>query len=145
MAHAYSVIFRLTPPAGPQTTINASAMSFLSVAQPRLEAVFTEQELIDRSIAVTPYGYRCMVDMEFQFPTPSTDETSLADNLITRAMDDDWTIELSLDGGTTYREVVLTGFSQEPMGGKNIGVVQSMTWVCSGLLDEKPSVESGSW
>ena len=143
--HVYSILFRLTPPAGPTTTINASAMSFLSVAQPRYDAMFTEQELIDRSVALTRYGYRCMVDMEFQFPTPSTDETNLADNLITRAMDEDWMIELSLDGGTTYREVVLTGFSQEPMGGKNVGIVQSMTWACADLLTEKPAVVSGSW
>lgn len=145
MGHTYVPIFRLTPLAGDQSTLDISAWQWVNVAQPEVEPVFTEKELLTRGIVQTRYGYRCSVRLELTFITPDANETTFAETILDRAMNDDWEIELSLDGGTTYRKVQLTEFQQVNIEGKNIGVIYSMVWVCEALLTTKPPVASGSW
>lgn len=144
MAHTYSPRFRVTPMAGPAATTVLSTMSWNIKAQPMYEPIANQHEIIDRSMEQTRYGYRCRVALDFEFETPSTDETSLA-SILTSAEDDNQMIELSLDGGTTYREVLLEEFNQEALDGKNIGIAVQSVWVCKDILTTKPAVGSGSW
>lgn len=145
MGHSYSTIFRVTPLAGPTFTVDLSAYQWKTRAQPSYEPVISQKEMVDRSIRQTRYGYRCRVGVDFEFPTPSTDETAFARDLLTVAVDDDQDIELSLDGGTTYRSVLLEEMQQIALADKNIGVRVSTVWVCRDLLTTKPAVASGSW
>lgn len=145
MGHTYSAIFRVTPIAGDAYTVDISTYTHITTAQPTYEPVLEEKEFIDRSVGITPRGWRCSVSLEFQFPTPSSEETTLATTVLDLAMEDLAKIELSLDGGTTYREVVLTDFRQEALSGKNIGLLQQTTWICKDLLTTKPAIVSGSW
>ncbi len=145
MGHSYTAIFRVTPLAGPAFTVTLTSYQWRTKAQPFYEPVIIQQEMLDRSMRQTRYGYRCRVALEFEFPTPSTDETALAGNVLTVATDDDQSVELSLDGGTTYRTVLLEEMSQAALADKNIGVRVATVWVCRDLLTTKPAVGSGSW
>jgi len=145
MGHSYSAIFRVTPLAGPAFTVDLTNYQWKTRAQPLYEPVIAQKEMLDRSVRQTRYGYRCRVLLDFEFPTPSTDETAFARDLLTVAADDDQSIELSLDGGTTYRTVLLEQMEQAALADKNIGVRVSTAWVCRDLLTTKPAVGSGSW
>lgn len=145
MGHAYTAIFRVTPLAGPAFTVALANYQWKTRAQPSYEPVIAQKEMVDRSIRQTRYGYRCRVLLDFEFPTPSTDETALAQNVLTVATDDDQSVELSLDGGTTYREVLLEQMEQVALAEKNIGVRIATVWVCKELLTTKPAVGSGGW
>jgi len=145
MGHSYSPIFRVTPLAGAQYTVDASAFSYLNVAQPLYEWLATQNQFIDKSVGVTPFGYRCRVEMMMTFFTPSANDTTFSEQLLTEAAEPLATIELSLDSGTTYREVTLESFEQKAVADKNIGVIYVSTWACKDLLNHKPAVGSGSW
>lgn len=145
MGHSYTAIFRVTPMAGTAYTIDLTNFQWKTRAQPAYEPLITPQEMIDRSIKATRYGYRARVGLDFEFPTPSTNESTLATQVLAAAVDDNQSIEVSLDGGTTYRTAIMESFEQVPLGDKNIGVRIATVWVCSDLLTAKPSVGSGSW
>ena len=145
MGHTYTAIFRVTPLAGPAFTVDLSAYQWKTKAQPFLEPIILQKEMLDRSVRQTRYGYRLRVGLDFEFPTPSTDETALARDVLTTALDDDQSIELSLDNGATYRVVLLEAMEQVALAEKNIGVKISTSWVCRDLLQTKPAVGSGSW
>lgn len=145
MGHAYTPIFRVTPLAGPAFTVPLSGYSWVTRAQPLYERVTTDHEMIDRGIEQTPYGFRVRVALEFEFPTPSTNETDLAQDVIDHALNEDSGIEISLDNGTTYRAVVLEEYGQAAIAEKNIGVRTTTLWVCKELIANKPPVGSGAW
>lgn len=146
MGHSYTPIFRITPPAGNSYTVSLAAYQWMRIGQPGFETLHTLHELITRAMGRTPYGYRPRVHFEFDFPTPSSNETELATNLLTPAMDDTYLIELSMDGGTTYRTVLMEDYREGPMAEKNIGRTVSMDWVSAGTpLPNKPAIGSGSW
>jgi hypothetical protein len=146
MAQTYAPKLRLTPPAGAQLTYDLSAYRFLSVVQPTWEALFTEMEMLDRSVQQTRYGWRVTVAMSFEFPNAeSATEAIWAANIISKALDDDWVFELSLDSGTTYRTAVLSQYGESRMGGKNIGLTIDTNWTCTAIVTDKPAVLGGGW
>src|SRR5262245_15159076 len=105
MAQTYTPKIRLTGPAGPATTYDLSAYTYVTVQVPSYEALFTESEMLDRSVKTTRYGYRVGVQLNFEFPnSASANETELAETILSRAQDDNWMVELSLDGGSNYKE-----------------------------------------
>lgn len=145
MPHTYVPIFRVTPLAGPAFTVALAGYQWNTRNQPAYEPVIAQKEMLDRSVRQTRYGYRVRVAVDFEFPTPSTNETTLAQNLLDVAVSDDQSIELTLDGGTTYRTVLLEAMEQVALAEKNIGVSIKTVWVCRDLLTTKPAVGSGSW
>jgi hypothetical protein len=146
MAQTYLPKLRLTPPAGAQLTYDLSTYSYLTVIAPSWEPLFTEMEMLDRSVQQTRYGYRVTVSLSFEFPnSESANEAIMAQNIITKAMDDDWVFELSLDSGTTYRTVVLSQYRESRMGDKNIGLAIDTLWTCAAIVLLKPAVLTGGW
>jgi hypothetical protein len=145
VGHTYSPIFRITPWAGAITTLNVAAYQWLRLCQPSYVPILLEKETVNRQIRTSRYGYRCTVTLEFMFPTPSSNETTLAQQILTAFADDRTVLELSLDGGTTYRVVQLSEYQQGVPDEKNIGLIETMILTCAEPLDSKPAVGSGSW
>lgn len=145
LGHGYTPLFRVTPPGGAPYTVDVSGYQVLTKAQPLLEAVHIAHELVDRAIDITPYGYRQRARLLFEFFTPSASETEFAQKILTPAENDDYQIELSMDGGANYLVVRLEEFTQDVIQGKNIGITIATTWVCRDLLRGKPAVGSGAW
>ena len=146
MGHTYQPRIRVTPLAGPAYVVDISAYRHLRVAQPRYAPLIIRKETITRQVRTTRYGWRCVVILAFTFPTPSTDEQNLTSLILDYAIDREATIEISLDGGTTYREVVLAEeYEQTNVEGRNVGVHLVTTWECVEPLERKPAVGSGAW
>lgn len=145
VGHTYTPIFRITPWAGAISTLNVSAYKWLKACQPAYVAILIEKETINYGIRHTRKGYRCVVTMQFMFPTPSADETALAQQIVSAFANDQTTVELSLDGGTTYRVVHLQDYQQAVPDEKNIGLLETLQFVCADLLDSKPAIGSGAW
>lgn len=147
LGHDYTAIVRITPPAGPAYTVNLSSLGWMTVCQPLYEPLHDVKEMLTRAIRKVRYGFRVHVRQEFEFITPTADETTLAQQVITPACDpeNDYLVELSLDGGTTYRAVELEEVDQGPIEGKNVGVKVTLDWTCVDPIANKPAVGSGSW
>ena len=147
LGHNYTPIVRITPPAGPAYTVTLSSLSYLTVCQPSYEPLHVVKEMLNRAIRKAKYGFRVHVHQEFEFYTPTADETTLAEQVVNPALDpdDDFTIEMSLDNGSVYREVELVDFSQGPIEKKNIGLLVALDWTCKNPIENKPAIGSGSW
>lgn len=146
MAYTYSVRVRLTGPAGPATTYDLSAWQWVNVQTTKDAAVISEQEMLDFTVEQTRYGSRRSVVLEFSLPTASTsNETDLA-TILQRALDDEWTVEMSLDGGTTYRTVVLSSYDAGDMEDqKLVGRMVSTVWTVKTLQTGPVAVMGGAW
>jgi len=145
MAHTYYPKFRMTPPAGAQLTYDLTSYSYVTGNVVTDDALFEEMEMLDRSVQQTRYGFRRSAVLTFEFPTESSDETELAEDILTFAMNDEWVVELSMDNGTTYREVVLSSFSRQPLVDKNIGVRVETVWTCVDILEDLKKIGTGTW
>jgi len=146
VGHAYQPRIRVTPLAGPAYVVDISAYRWLIAAQPRYSPIIIRKETINRQVRTTRYGWRCAVVLAFTFSTPSTDEQSLTSLVLDYALDREAKIEISLDGGTTYREVVLADqYEQQNIQGRNVGITLATVWECVEPLERKPAVGSGAW
>lgn len=145
MAQTYAPQIRLTPPAGAVQTYALSGWSYLSSIAPSWERLATESEMVDRSVTQTRYGWRVSVAMTLEFPNSETaNESTWATSIVTPATDDDWLVEMTLDG-VTWREVVLSQYQETRLGGKNIGLEISTVWTCVDIVTVKPAVLGGAW
>lgn len=147
LGHDWTPIVRITPPAGAAYTRTLSSLAWMTVCQPSYEPLQQVKEMLTRAVRKVPYGFRVHAHMEFELYTPTADETTLAQDVITPACDpdNDYTVELSLDNGTTYREAELVDFSQGPIERKNIGLLVALDWTCKDPIASKPAVGSGAW
>lgn len=145
LGHSYNPRFRVTPPGGNPYLVDISVYQWVTILQPTWEPEFLFSEMLDRRLTKTRYGYRGRCQILFEFVTPSANETELTDLLLDQAEDDDHLIELSLDGGTTYREVLLEKHQDGAMGEKNVGVRVDTIWVAAALSPTKPSIAAGRW
>lgn len=145
MAYSYTPKFRVTGPAGPAVTYDLSTWGYVIRQQVSDSPVFTEHEMVDYSVETTRYGSRRSVQMDFEIPTGNVaNETDLM-TIMQRALDDEWTVELTLDGGTTYREVVLSSYSGEDLQDKKIGRAFRTVWTVKALQTSPVGVLGGSW
>jgi hypothetical protein len=145
MAYSYTPKIRLTPPAGATVTYDLSSWSYTIRQEMRDAAVISEKEMLDFSVDQVRYGTRRQVFLEFDFPVGSTsNETDLIE-IIRRSLSDEWMVEVSLDGGTTYRESLLSGYEVEDMEGKKIGRVYRTAWTVKALMEQPAAVLGGSW
>ena len=145
MAQTYSPQIRLTPPAGAVLTYNLASYSYVTGIQPSWEELITEMEMLDRSTQQTRYGWRVTVALGLTFPNSEmANEATWAQNIITYAVNDDWVVEMTLDG-VTWRQVVLSQYSERRAGDKNIGLEVSTVWTCVDIVTTKPAVLGGGW
>jgi hypothetical protein len=147
LGHNWTPIVRVTPPAGAAYTVTLSGLAWNTITQPSYEGLSEIKEMLTFAVRKVKRGFRVHVHQEFEFFTPTADETTLAEQVITPACDPDneYLIELSLDGGTTYRAVDLEDHQRVPIEGKNIGVRHSIDWVCQEPIASLPAVGSGAW
>lgn len=147
LGHNYTALVRVTPSAGLPYVVNLSTMSWMTICQPGWELKQNVKEFITRAVGKSKYGHGYSVHMEFELMTPSADETTLANLVVSPACDpdNDSTLELSLDNGTTYRSAIVTSFVQEPIEGKNIGVHIVLDWMMVSPATTKIAVGSGAF
>jgi hypothetical protein len=75
---------------------------------------------------------------------PGTDEEILAD-LTDKLSSDDWDVELTLDGGLTWRAVLLEEHEKTPIDDKWVGHLERFAFVASEPDDSVPAARDGAW
>lgn len=152
--HSWSPRFRVTNPGGGNPVVvdptawTAPTGTVMTVLRPRPVPTSLEHETLGLGMRTTRRAVQMYVDMVFEFDSGSADEAALVNGVLNPHMQDDAKVELSLDGGTTYREVVLSDESPQPeptIEGKNIGTVYAMTWVTTEALDRFIVLGAGGW
>ena len=143
----WSVMFRLTPLNGIPQTIALDATTLTEgrgplLIHPSYEPDDEIEEDVLRSMRVQFFGWRLSVELGFRVGT-MTDQAVLAeirDALASPRID----VEMSLDGGSTYRAVIGRGdFGPGRLNGKwTAGAEYSFTAVCKDLLTELPRIAS---
>jgi len=125
----------------------SSPRTVLMRAQPQYPEVQDSRENVLREARPLQIGYLPVVEMEFHVTDMATHHPLIA-QFLSRLMDPYWTVELSLDNGTTYREIVLKRApSFEPIGGKTVaGARMVMTVQARSPILTYPDIGSGtSW
>jgi hypothetical protein len=147
LGHDWTPIVRVTPPAGAVYTVSLQGLTWMTVGQPSWEPLHQIKEMLTRAIRKVKYGFRLSIHQEFEFFTPSADETTLAQLVISPACDpdNDYGFEISLDNGATYRVAELVDVSRSPIEKKNIGVHVTLDWTCSDAVPTLPAIGTGAW
>lgn len=118
----YTPYLRVTPLAGTATVYQLSTLTFMTVARQIWEPLFLQKETVNRRLINIPLGWRERTLFTFTVESASSAETSLV--AIGLAINHpDATVELSMNGGTLYRTVVLSSWSRMPPEDKNIAAV----------------------
>ncbi|HEY3175682.1 MAG TPA: hypothetical protein VGK94_07970 [Candidatus Polarisedimenticolia bacterium] len=110
------------------------------VYEPETEA----RDTINRRSRPLLLGYRPVITMVFQLNIMSF-YAQIA-QLASRLMDPYWVVELALDNGATYRQIVLRRApSPEPFGNKTVaGASFKMTVACRDLIAELSPIATGT-
>jgi len=146
MSFRWSVKFRLTPLNGLPKTIALDATTLPDcrgplIIHPTYEPEDDVTEDVLRCMRGRLFGWRCRVELGFAVKSMQTQAVlaELRDALI----DQETRVEMSLDGGATYREVLATGgFSPDRFNGKwTAGAAYAMTIVVKDLLAGLPRIE----
>lgn len=145
MPYTYSTRVRVTPPAGAATVYDLSTWTYVTRQTMRDSPIFSEQEMLDFTVEQTRYGSRRQVFLDFEFTDSTAQESSLI-AILTAALDDAWTIEVSLNGGTTYREAVLSSYEVGDIEDKkNCGRMYATVWTVKTLQAAPVAVLGGAW
>lgn len=75
---------------------------------------------------------------------PGTDEEILAD-LKDKLSSDDWLVELTLDGGLSWREVLLREHQKFPIEDKWVGTSETFSFVAVDVIQSVPALLDGRW
>jgi len=75
---------------------------------------------------------------------PGTDEEILAD-LKNKLASDDWDVEVSLDGGLTWRTVLLDSHEKLRMEDKWVGYRENFAFTCAKVIRDVPATRDGVW
>jgi hypothetical protein len=149
------VLVRYTPRDGAVETANLStgfldagvARSVLTKAVPRYVEENERQEDINFNDQSLRRGISCEVALTFEVVDMASHHPTIA-TLVSRANDPYWKVELSLDNGTTYRQVKLRrAGSPAAFGGKTAaGAKIEHLFRCTALLSGYPEIGGGtSW
>jgi len=146
--HGWSPRFRVTPPGGNPYELDVSAYETLSVCQPRQAPTAIGQETINLEQRTTRRAVQVVVDMVFEFASGSASEAELINLVLNPSLDETFVVELSLDAGATYREVIMAPEAPKIVGniaGKNVGSTYAMSWACVVPLDHYFAAGAGGW
>jgi len=135
--YSYSPFLRITPPGGPAITYDLGAIDRMTVAQWWPEPVFNQKETVRRRLHNIPYGWRLRATLAWVIDPGSAAELTLVDIALyinRRAH----LLELSMNGGSTYREAVLdgNGWTRTNPENKNVLGLYRMELACADLLSE---------
>ncbi|HET6373005.1 MAG TPA: hypothetical protein VFG76_06845 [Candidatus Polarisedimenticolia bacterium] len=149
------MLVRITPKDGPVETINlstgfldgGSSRSVLTRAEPTYREELEDREDINRASRPLLLGFRPEVALEFQVTKFSAHHPTIA-KIQNRLMSSYYRVELSLDNGTTYREVVLKrAASPRAFSGKTVaGAKLELIVETRELISTYPDIGAGtSW
>lgn len=106
----YYAVIRTAPDNGPDESFDLVALFPDSmgpvVVTPGYDEIQDRRETISHRVNVQPRGYRPTCRLKFQIHDMARDHGTLA-TILSRLMDREWRVYLSLDGGKGEREVVL--------------------------------------
>jgi len=134
---SYSPILKVTPPAGPALAYDLAAIDRLIACQWIPEAEFAPKTTLRRRRVNIPYGWRLRYVFAWFIDTPSgTSELTLVD--IAFAVNRmGYKLEMSMDGGATYREVVLDAWPPRTnVEEKNVAAIYRAEFVSAEILSE---------
>ena len=149
-AVAWAHRVRITPENGAQTVINLNtALAWASgPVETELEYKLDvdTREDVNLSLCDLVRGFRVSVRLTADIGGTLADHQYIA-QIVNACARRDHAVELSLDGGTTYRTVLLREYrAPKPLGGKwAAGAKFELLFVCVDLLDEIPWIGGGNW
>jgi len=150
MGYAWNVRVRMTPRDGPAEEINLSTVfgsTLLVMADIRYRPEFERRETINRRARPLRFGIVPEVRLRFELTDYVNHHPTIA-KIVRRLLDPYWIVELSLDAGTTYREVWLRDDpGPDALGGKTVaGGRHELRLVVSEPVNNYPDIRSGtSW
>lgn len=135
--YSYSPFLRVTPPGGPAILFDLGALDRMTVAQWIPEPVFNQKETVRRRLKNIPYGWRVRAFFIWVIDPGSASELTLVQIglYVNRKAH---LLELSMNGGSTYREVVLSGngWVRSNIEEKNVLGMYQAEFACVDLLSE---------
>lgn len=135
--YSYSPFLRVTPPAGAAIVYDLAAIDRMTVAQWIPEPVFNQKETVRRRLHNIPYGWRLRVFFAWVIDPGSVSELTLVDIglYVNRRAHP---LEISMNGGSTYREAVLAGngWTRSNIEEKNVLGLYQAEFACIDLLSE---------
>ena len=149
MSYEYHPMIRVTPLNG-AAFVRDLRDQFADASGPtrtRVDYDFMQEDYddINKVRRRTPFGIRC--EVRLRFTIVDVEEHAALAEIVTALMGDA-TVELSMDGGFTYREVIMSRAPQpRPLARKTIiGAQHEIRLECVELLTEMPSMTvQGGW
>lgn len=142
MGYAYSARFRVVPPDGPEVTYTFTGFEpagLPTFVEPQYAAEKMSRPTPGRKILERHFGFRPQVRFRFEL-IDVEDEAALA-ALVSSANKDGFQIYLSLDAGTTEREVLMdSAYPRLPLAGKTAGWETEIAWIATDLIESVPSI-----
>lgn len=142
---SYQPLLRVTPPAGAPVTYDLAAIDRMIVAQWMPEPVFKAAETIRRRRVNIPYGWRLRASFAWFVEAGSASEAQLVDialavnrqGRISPDATDGWLLELSMDNGGLYREVVLDAWPPRTnIQEKNVAAIYRAEFSCAEMVSD---------
>lgn len=132
---SHQPLLRVTPPAGAPTVYDLGAIDRLIAAQWIPEPLFDAKETLRRTRRNIPFGWRLHTVFAWVVDAGSAGETTLVD--IAFAVNRrGYRLEISMDNGALYREVVLDLWDRTNVEEKNVGAIYRAEFVCVEILRE---------
>jgi len=133
---SYQPLLRVTPPAGDATVYNLAAIERMTVAQWIPEPLFNPKETLRRKRRNISYGWRLHASFAWFVEAGSASENFLVD-LAFAVNRRGYRLELSMDNGVLYRDVVLEDWPPRTnIDGKNVAALYRVEFVCVDILSE---------
>jgi len=133
---SYQPLLRVTPTAGPPIVYDLAAVDRMIVAQWIPEPIFRAFETLRRRRRNIAYGWRLRAAFAWFVEAGSASETTLVD--IAFAVNrQGYKLELSMDNGGLYREVVLDAWPPRTnVEEKNVAAIYQAEFGCVDILSE---------
>jgi len=150
MGYRWQPRIRVRPQNGVTYTVDLTTLSY--VKTPAQVAVSPEAELdqrkdVDRVRSILFRGWHHAIRLEFIIGDTMADHATLVGILNALARPEDYDVDLSLDAGATWRQVILHGYSGlEPLGGKtHVGAQVRLDLDTKNPDSELVPVGTGTW
>lgn len=149
MGYEWYPILRMSPENGSDVTINFR-QEFTDANGPTKTHVghSLERDLredVNRSLRATYHGFRPEARLTLEIL--NMEDHQVLAQILERAVSPAWTLYLSLDGGDTEREVILTEY-RGPKAIKRktyLGAEYEIAFGAVDLSDEVPAIGEGTW
>lgn len=150
MGYAWRTKFRIVPETGTEETIDlvtaiARTRGPISV-KPKYTPDLQTEENVNREVIQRNFGWKVEVEIDFEVLGDMSDHAPLV-RILNALMRPDHAVYLSLDNGTVYRQVLLSGCKgpEAIKGRTHAGAKYEITLRCKEPVTELVPIGSGSW